>query len=131
MSERDANQYLVDTARMRGLVPATDDLESTQRMPLCKRRERMDEAWVSYSQQMHREHPLGMMQYFTQGPEVPRIVPSRWGTDGEARRAHYAAVRERRKPETVGERKAAVQYARDIIADRQQELIEAGVWPSY
>lgn len=86
MSEHDANQHLIDTARMR--AAAEPDLESTQRMPVCLRRRR--------------------------------------ATEGAA-----MVSRERRKPETVGERKAAVQYARDIIADRQQEMIEAGIWPVY
>jgi len=51
--------------------------------------------------------------------------------DRRRRRDEATAQRERRKPETVGERRAAASHARDIISDRQQELIEAGVWPAY
>jgi hypothetical protein len=42
-------------------------------------------------------------------------------------------ARERRKPTTVGEREEqyAANLARSIFAERQQRLIEAGVWPVY
>jgi len=51
----------------------------------------------------------------------------------ERAREAVAGPRERRKPSTVGERETrnAVENARDIFADRQQELIEAKLWPQY
>jgi hypothetical protein len=45
--------------------------------------------------------------------------------------ALQSSARERRKPETVGERQYAVETARDIFIERQQQLIEAGIWPTY
>lgn len=42
--------------------------------------------------------------------------------------AYVQEVRERRKPATIGERMAA-QTAQDVFAERQQLLIEAGLWP--
>lgn len=52
--------------------------------------------------------------------------------DTADRRARASeGARERRKPLTRGERAAALNHARDIFADRQEELIEAGVWPVF
>lgn len=77
MSERDANQHLVDTARMpRGVTLLADPtLENTQRMDVVDRRERATEA---------REQMLGAAV----ADDVHRH-------------------RERRKPSTVGERQPA------------------------
>jgi hypothetical protein len=53
--------------------------------------------------------------------------------DRRRRRDEATTLRERRKPSTVGERNVrnAAEHARDIFADRQQELIEAKLWPQY
>ena len=53
--------------------------------------------------------------------------------DRRRRRTEATTLRERRKPATIGERNVqnAVETARDIFADRQQELIEAKLWPQY
>lgn len=103
MSEHDANRALADTARLRALP---DPLEHTQRMPAHARRLRQVEARLA---------TLGI------------------STDAEVKAAHSHILRERRKPSTVGTRdeRTAAEHARDVIADRQQELIEAGIWPQY
>lgn len=118
MSEHTANKALSETARLRSLALVEfDDLERTQPLPVIVRRERQAEA-------------SGMYRTIT--PDTLTAL--------DAARARAAAVptlvdvvRERRKPSTVGtrEERTAAQCARDVFADRQQELIEAGVWPVY
>jgi hypothetical protein len=45
MSESDANQHMLDTARMRGLAKLSrDPLEDTQRLPVAQRRGRQHQA---------------------------------------------------------------------------------------
>lgn len=65
-------------------------------------------------------------------PRDPLEDTQRMDVHDRRRRLREAveAPRERRKPSTVGERQAA-STARDIFADRQQELIEAKLWPAY
>lgn len=103
MSESDANRALSDTARLRTLV-------------------------------VDWEHPIFPSHMNCD----PLEDTQRMDVHDRRRRAKLGALiheeavkpRERRKPATVGARQAA-SHARDVFADRQQELIEAGIWPRY
>lgn len=105
MSESDANRALSDTARLRMI----------------------DGAAFPYRCAFHMVAHDGT---------CPKCAPledtQRMDVHDRRRRLREAveAPRERRKPATVGARQAA-SHARDVFADRQQELIEAGIWPRY
>lgn len=101
MSESDANRALSDTARLR----------------------------VMTDQQLRRSIQFGRDPCPIRDPLEDT---QRMDVHDRRRRLREAveAPRERRKPATVGARQAA-SHARDVFADRQQELIEAGIWPRY
>ncbi len=117
MSESDANKHLADTARLRMIDGAAFPYRCAFHM-------------VAHDGTCPRCAPLEDTQ--------PMPVHERRERMREGQGAHEGATakpRERRKPSTVGERRptdrAAVEAARDIFADRQQELIEAKLWPQY
>lgn len=92
MSESDANRDLADTARMRGIEPLPPDpLEDTQRMDVDARRTRQREA---------------TLQSMAQWPGLYMQVVGR-------------VTRERRKPNTVGERQPGTPQsdARQAVVD--------------
>lgn len=105
MSESDANKHLSDTARLRTV----------------------DGAAFPYRCAFHAIAHDGTCPHCDPLEDTQRME-----VHDRRRRAREAVEgpRERRKPSTVGERQAGA-TARDIFADRQQELIEAGVWPRY
>lgn len=102
MSESDANKHLSQTARLHAL------------------------SGFDYSRDPLED---------TQRMEVhDRRRRAREGVAQNGLPSHPEPLRERRKPSTVGERQAeasAASHARDVFADRQQELIETGIWPVY
>lgn len=108
MSESDANKSLADTARMRRLAEFRCAFHLTVHNGVCP----------------ECEPPTHDLMEDTQRMDV---------YDRRRRRDEATTLRERRKPSTVGERQTrnAVEAARDIFADRQQELIEAKLWPQY
>lgn len=106
MSESDANRALTNTARMHALCLCGDTMSGC---PAHPRDPLEDTQRMEVHARRNRQYEA-LVDHMT-GP-VSR------------------EVRERRKPATVGERQAA-STARDIFADRQQELIEAKLWPAY
>lgn len=106
MSESDANKHLASTARMRRLAEFRCAFHMVAHNGTCPECEPPTRDPLEDTQRMD--------------------VYDRRRRQAEA----VGKPRERRKPSTVGARQAA-DTARDIFADRQQELIEAKLWPQY